>query len=131
MSATLNSLVDVRITAYDPEGTVTFDVVINDESSSSDGLAWGDTDCDSDVDTIDVLGNLRHVAGFFVDQTGPCYDMGSDITADGEDQNFGDWDCDGDTDAVDALIVLLFIADLDGVTPTAPCPDVGDLVDIS
>ena len=133
VSATLNSLVDVRITAFDPEGTVTFDVVVNAPSEptpTADEL-WGDTDCDGDVDTIDVLGNLRHVVGFFVDQEGPCHAMGSDITVDGEAQNFGDWDCDGDTDAVDGLIVLLFIADLDGTATTAPCPDVGDLVDIS
>lgn len=37
----------------------------------------------------------------------------------------GDIDCDGDVDAVDMLGILIYIAGLDPLQQTEPCPDVG------
>lgn len=130
--------VNVVIQAFDPEGTVTFDVLINEPPEPTPTPAptpapppdlWGDIDCDGDVDSVDALGGLRYVAGFFVNQTGPCSDVGSNVTVDGNAEIFGDWDCDGDVDAVDALQVLLWVAGLDG-DQTPPCPDIGSGVTI-
>lgn len=39
----------------------------------------------------------------------------------------GDIDCDGDVDAVDMLGILIYIAGLDPLQQTEPCPDVGTL----
>lgn len=131
--------VDVIIRAFDPEGTVTFDVLINEPPEPTPTPSptpapppdlWGDIDCDGDVDSVDALGGLRYVAGFFVNQTGPCSDVGSSVDVDGNTEIFGDWDCDGDVDAVDALQILLWVAGLDG-DQTPPCPDIGSGVTIT
>ena len=38
---------------------------------------FGDVDCDSDVDAVDALKVLRHVAGLAITQTEPCPDIGA------------------------------------------------------
>ncbi len=75
----------------------------------------GDNDCDGDVDTVDALKGLRHVAGLPVAQTEPCTDLG-----DG-DPMMGDMDCDGDVDSVDALKILRHVAGLSNNLPDG-CP---------
>ncbi len=164
----LLSETNVTIEAFDPEGTVTFDVIINGDSdndtvrdvddncpnvynpdqqdSDNDGIGdacepvptppaaddlWGDVDCDDDVDSVDALKVLQHVAGIPFDQTGPCFPAGSSVTVDGAAEKFGDWDCDGSVTAVDSLAVLLFVASMTPLSQTEPCPNVGSLVDIS
>jgi hypothetical protein len=62
-------------------------------------------DCDSDVDTVDALKQLRHVAQLPVDQEDGCPPIGSSAL-------FGDVDCDDDVDSVDALFVLRHVAAL-------------------
>jgi hypothetical protein len=68
----------------------------------------GDIDCDGDVDAVDALQLLRHVAGLGANQGPDCPEVGAPIG----DTIFGDIDCDGDVDAVDALLILRFIAGL-------------------
>lgn len=85
-------------------------------------LAHGDVDCDGDVDSVDSLMVLRHVAGLALTQQPPCPDIG---TAAAEPPAvFGDVDCDGDVDSVDALLVLRHVAGLPAGLP-ADCPPVG------
>ena len=38
---------------------------------------WGDADCDGDVDAVDTLKKLRHIAGLPVEQEEPCPDIGT------------------------------------------------------
>jgi len=64
----------------------------------------GDNDCDGDVDSVDALKGLRHVAGLSVQQGPGCTPIGE-----GEK---GDVDCDGDVDSVDALKILRHVAGL-------------------
>ncbi len=84
------------------------------------GPVQGDVDCDGDVDAIDSLKELRHVAGLSVSQTGDCPDIGSEVAS-----LFGDVDCDDDVDAIDSLKILRFVAGL-SVSQTEPCTDIGD-----
>jgi hypothetical protein len=37
----------------------------------------GDVDCDGDVDSVDALGGLRHIADLSVSQSEPCPDIGT------------------------------------------------------
>ena len=83
----------------------------------------GDVDCDDDVDSVDALKQLRHVAGLTVPQTEPCPDIGTEVAS-----LFGDVDCDGDVDSVDALKVLRHVASL-SVSQTDPCSDIGGPLD--
>jgi hypothetical protein len=135
VSSSLLDEVDVLVTAYDPEGTPTFDVVFNQPTPApttppAPNSVWGDIDCDHDVDSVDALGGLRYVAGLSVSQTGPCHTVGGNVTVDGGSQKFGDWNCDGSVDAVDALYVLRWVAGIPLPTPSG-CPAVGSGVDIS
>ena len=82
----------------------------------------GDLDCDGDIDPVDALGDLRHVAGLSpVAQQEPCTDIGDPVG----DLTQGDLDCDEDVDAVDALADLRHVAGLSPLQQQEPCPDVG------
>jgi len=85
----------------------------------------GDDDCDGDVDSVDGLKTLRHVAGLPVTQNEPCPDIGSSrAAADEAPATFGDVDCDGDVDSVDGLQILRHVAGL-SVNQHQPCPPIG------
>jgi hypothetical protein len=82
----------------------------------------GDLDCDDDIDPVDSLGDLRHVAALSpVQQHEPCPDIG----APNGDHTQGDLDCDNDVDPVDALADLRHVAGLSPLAQHEPCPDVG------
>ncbi len=81
-------------------------------------IVKGDNDCDGDVDTVDALKGLRHVAALDVAQNEPCTDLGSD------DPVMGDMDCDGDVDSVDAMRILRHVAGLPNSLPDG-CPLIG------
>ncbi len=79
----------------------------------------GDVDCDGDVDAVDALKELRHVAGLPISQVEPCHDIGAAGAS-----TFGDVDCDDDVDAVDSLRILRHVANLPtGQEPS--CPPMG------
>lgn len=82
-------------------------------------VAMGDVDCDLDVDSVDGLKALRHVASLSVAQNPGCPAIGTEVAS-----LFGDVDCDGDIDSVDSLKVLRNIAGL-SVAQTEPCTDIG------
>jgi hypothetical protein len=69
-------------------------------------------DCDGDVDSVDGLKILRHVAGLSVVQAGPCPPIGSTVDVVGVSQIWGDFDSDGDVDSVDALKIFQQVAAL-------------------
>jgi len=50
-------------------------------SSEADDLIQGDVDCDGDVDAVDALKDLQHVAALGFAQTEPCPDVGTVIPA--------------------------------------------------
>ena len=77
----------------------------------------GDVDCDGDVDSVDALKQLRHVASLSIEQEPGCPEIGSTAL-------FGDVDCDEDVDTVDALFVLRFVAALPVDVPKG-CPPIG------
>ncbi|MFQ5473310.1 MAG: Ig-like domain-containing protein, partial [Dehalococcoidia bacterium] len=81
------------------------------------GLQKGDDQCDKDVDAVDALQNLRHIAAFTVNQSDPCLEIGSEFAS-----IFADMDCDEDVDAVDALHILRFVADLPSLLPQECAP---------
>jgi len=91
------------------------------------GMGQGDVDCDDDVDSVDALKDLRHVAALTVEQTEPCTDIGSPharLGTAGKLTLMGDVDCDADVDSVDALKILRHVAAL-SVQQTEPCRDIG------
>lgn len=80
-----------------------------------EGPLWGDVDCDEDVDSVDSLKILRHVAGLPVSQDDPCTPIGEPPS---------DVDCDGAVNAVDALKILRYVANLT-VAKGEQCPSIG------
>jgi Tol biopolymer transport system component len=82
------------------------------------GLKQGDVDCDRDVDAVDALKVLRHVASLPLPPSPGCPEMESEVTG----HPFGDVDCDGDVDAVDALRILRYVAGLDPGQPPGCAP---------
>jgi hypothetical protein len=79
----------------------------------------GDVDCDGDVDSVDSLKELRHIAGLLVSQAQPCPKIGSDVAS-----LFGDVDCDDDVDPVDSLKILRYVAAL-SVSQAPGCTPIG------
>lgn len=75
-------------------------------------IAFGDVDCNGEIEATDALSLLRFVANF--QPAAICIDA-------------GDVNCDGDKDVVDALQILLFIAGLEVNQPQG-CPPIGTLV---
>lgn len=94
-------------------------------------LIQGDNDCDGDVDAVDALKNLQHIAAIPFQQEPDCPDIGDSLAvfapASVPPKIFADVDCDDDVDAVDALKILQFVAALP-FTQTEPCTDIGQPV---
>ena len=92
---------------------------------------WGDDDCDGDVDAVDALKTLRHVAGLPVSQTGPCPGMATIIDVTNASLHpWGDVDCDNYVDSVDALKLLRHVASLPA-QQTQPCPAIESEVELA
>ena len=120
----------------DPTATPTGTPTQTATPTPGTGAGQGDVDCDDDVDSVDALKVLRHVAGLPVSQTEPCDDIGTSLArvglksdppsvgGAGELTRVGDVDCDRDIDSVDALKVLRHVASLP-VAQTEPCQDIG------
>ncbi len=86
------------------------------QTPATGGYVAGDVDCNLQVDVVDSLKILRHVAGLSVTLPPGCPDIG---TGSGEDV-----DCDGDVDSVDSAKILLYVLWLP-VSQTAPCTGIG------
>ncbi len=139
ITESLLSPVNVIVTAYDPEGTVTFDKIVNaptptpppatpSPTPANQQNLWADLDCDSDVNPVDSLKMLRADAGLSVPQNASCPAPGTslDVIWDTQSTNekWGDADCSGSLDPVDSLKVLRFDAGLFYIQQE-PCPDIG------
>ncbi len=89
-------------------------------------VKWGDVHCDGAVDSVDSLGDLRHLALLPpLPHPSDCPEIGGMV--DVEDYSphaWGDVDCEGNVNSIDALRILRFVAHL-SLTPIAGCPDVG------
>ena len=131
--------VNVIVTAYDPEGTVTFDTIVNEPTPTpapetptptpaNQQNLWADIDCSGGVNPVDSLKMLREDAGLSVAQGADCPEPGTDLIViwDSESTNdkWGDADCSGSLDPVDSLKVLRFDAGLFYIQQE-PCPDIG------
>lgn len=95
-------------------------------------LIQGDNDCDEDVDSVDGLAGLRHLAGLAVSQQPGCPALGgalpAAVPAGDPPDLFGDVDCDGDVDSVDQLKILRHVAALP-FTQNEPCTDIDEVLD--
>ena len=58
-----------------------FESTVDVTPAGSDERAWGDADCDQDVDSVDALSILRWIAAFTVNQEQPCPEIGSPVLA--------------------------------------------------
>jgi len=95
---------------------------------------WGDILCDGEVGVEDVTAGLASVAEVSVPDAADCPEIGDTFNvqpSSGSNEKWGDTDCDGTIEAQDSLSLLLFVAELDQLARTDPCPDVGDEVFIS
>jgi hypothetical protein len=148
ISNSLLSPVNVIVTAFDPEGTVTFDKIINEPTPvptapPTDAPAtpsptpanqmnlWADIDCNFDVNPVDSLKMLRADAGLSVSQDADCPLPGTDLDIIWDslttNDKWGDADCSGSLNPVDSLKVLRFDAGLFYIQQE-PCPDIGQEV---
>jgi hypothetical protein len=136
--------VNVVVTAFDPEGTVTFDTQAINPTPAPTAvpptatpftlhLKWGNTDCSQDgVTSRDAQAILKRVLEktlLSVDE--PCPSIGQMVIVAGNTQHWGNWDCS--TDGVtsrDAQAVLKFVLQKTALSQTAPCPAVGSDVDV-
>jgi len=107
----------ITSTVSSPESTSEFSPCFVATSSDAVRLQ-GDVDCDDDIDAVDGLGQLRHVAGFEVNQQPGCPVVGSEFAS-----LFGDVDCDDDVDSVDALKVLRHLVGF-SVAQNEPCANI-------
>lgn len=120
--------VSITITDRDanprPDGNSNVSTITN----AGPHLVQGDNDCDNDVDAVDGLKNLQHVAAIPFQQEPDCPDVGEALPAAvpaGDPPGiFADVDCDDDVDAVDALKILQFIAAIP-FTQNEPCTEIG------
>ncbi len=143
ITSSLLHSVNVLVTAFDPEGTVTFDVTFNNATPTpvpptpspsptpTPPFIWGDIDCNGDASSVDSLKTLQSVAHLPFDQVGPCFPVGSSVQVNGTARMFGDVNCDGSVNSVDSLDVLLFVASMPGLPGASGCPHVGDHVNIT
>jgi hypothetical protein len=147
VSESLLNQVNVVVTAFDPEGTVTFDTKdINPTptpspvptpvptSAPTQTNLWADIDCSGAVNPIDSLKVLKVDAGQTVTQSAHCPAPKTqlDVSQTGLDplsEKWGDADCTGALNPVDSLKILRFDA---GYTTLQqePCPDIGSEVQI-
>jgi hypothetical protein len=101
----------ITMTAEDSDGnevTDSIQVTVFDAPIVEGQIAVkGDVDCDGDVDSVDGLKALSHVAGLPVAQEVGCVPVGSE-----NGSVFGDIDCDGNVTSVDGLFVLRSVAAL-------------------
>ena len=138
--------VNVIITAYDPEGTVTFDKLINaptpppptdaptpvptpEPTPANQQNLWADIDCSDKVDQVDALKMLLVDAGKDISQAANCPAPNTDLDVIWDslttNEKWGDADCSGSiVTPVDALKVLRFDAGLFSIQ-NEPCPDIG------
>lgn len=139
ISESLLNPVNVIVTAYDPEGTVTFDTIVNEPATPTPPVSpsptpanqanlWADIDCSGEVNPVDSLKMLRADAGLSVAQDANCPDPGTAMTviwdSQSTDEKWGDADCSDALDPVDSLKVLRFDAGLFYIQQE-PCPDIG------
>jgi len=87
-----------------------FDSVVFIQANSFVGSGPGDTDCNSQITSVDALFVLRAAAGLPV--TAQCMPN-------------GDVNCSGSLNAVDALLILRFSASLPITGPPEGCPPIG------
>lgn len=143
VSESLLQPVNVIVTAYDPEGTVTFDVTINPATPTPAPVTpaptpanqpnlWADIDCSDNVDPVDALKILRHDAGLSISQGSSCPDAGEAVdvlwnAGDNSNELWGDADCNNTIDPVDTLKVLRYDAGLFYLNQQ-PCPDISEEV---
>jgi len=135
--------VNVTVTAFDPEGTVTFDTqAINPTPTASPTpspsptpfmlhLKWGDTDCSGDIAPRDAQAILKRILEqpeLSVNQ--PCPGMGQQIIVAGHTQRWADWDCSGSIAPRDAQAVLKNVLAQTALSQTQPCPAMGSAVDV-
>ncbi len=95
-------------------------------------VKWGDVHCDGAVDSVDSLGDLRHLAHLSpLPHPSDCPEIDETVEVAGASPHaWGDADCDGAVNSIDALRILRFVAHL-SLTPIAGCPDVGADVQIT
>jgi len=88
--------------------------------------------CDGAVDSVDSLGDLRHLAHLSpLPHPSDCPEIDETVEVAGASPHaWGDVDCDTDVNSIDALRILRFVAHL-SLTPIAGCPDVGAEVTIT
>ena len=141
ISSSLIAEVDVIIQAHDPEGTVTFDVIINpfipptaspEPTPFTLGLIWGDTDCRGSVMTRDSQAILKYVLDQPpLSQDQPCLEIGEAMTVVGKDGGkWGDWDCNGTVTTRDSQALLRFVLGQSALSQTGNCAAIGDAVNI-
>ncbi|MCH7484665.1 MAG: hypothetical protein IIA90_05895, partial [Chloroflexi bacterium] len=131
--------VNVIVTAYDPEGTVTFDTIVNPVATPTPPATptptpanqqnlWADIDCSNGVDPVDSLKMLRADAGKSVAQEANCPAPSADLNviwdSQSTDEKWADADCSGELNPIDSLKVLRFDAGLFYIQQE-PCPDIG------
>ncbi|MEO8458038.1 MAG: hypothetical protein ABI559_09515, partial [Chloroflexota bacterium] len=145
VSESLLNPVNVIITAFDPEGTVTFDTTdinptpvptpVPTEAPTPTPfmltLTWGDTDCDGTVAPRDAQAILKRILEqpeLSVNQ--PCPGLGQQVIVAGTTLNWADWDCSGAIAPRDSQADLKNVLNQTAVSQTEPCPDVGSQVSL-
>ncbi len=152
VSESLHNQVNVIVTAFDPEGTVTFDTkdinptpvptpvptAVPTASPSptpvpTQSNLWADVDCNGHVGPPDSLKVLQFDAGQVPGKGANCPAAGASVDV-WQDANhwvlkWGDADCNGSVNQVDSLKILQFDA---GYTPQQQglCPAIGSVVQI-
>jgi hypothetical protein len=129
--------VNVLVIAYDPEGTVTFDKIVNAPTPTPEPPSptpanqqnlWADIDCDNNVNPVDSLKILRADAGLSVSQSANCPTPGGDLNVQwgglSTNEKWADADCSGGLDPADSLKILRSDAGLFYIQQE-PCPDIG------
>lgn len=77
----------------------------------SDNVAWGDVDCDGDVDIGDAQKTARFLINLPISQGQGCPAINSTVVG-AAPRQWGDVDCDGDVDIGDAQKTARFLIDL-------------------
>jgi hypothetical protein len=135
--------VNVVVTAFDPEGTVTFDTKdINPTPTptpaptappATQEATFGDVDCSGDVSVIDARKIILDVVGSTPTAPAGCPTQG-DMLLTQQDGTaltlpWGDVDCDQQVRVIDARKAILYVVGAD-FTQTPPCFGIGSTVNI-